>query len=381
MKAQRDDELGPWLALFYVPKLSLRRSLALIQMFQTPAAVLAASPQLLKQAGVSQPAIKAITDYCNETPASLIFQRVKQALTWLRQADDHHIIHQQHADYPTTLLEISQPPLLLFVAGNVALLNRPQLAMVGSRSPSVDGKNLARQFAAKLSQSGLIVTSGLAAGIDGASHAGALAAGFPTIAIMATGIDRVYPKQHLELAQQIRQCGALVTEFPPGQVPRAQNFPQRNRIISGLSLGVLVVEAAIKSGSLITARFAMEQNREVFAIPGSIHNPVAKGCHRLIREGARLVEDADDINEELSLQIELPLAAAPAGGELNSLDKAQQQVLEHMGFDEVPVDVLVERTQLMVTELSAILTQLLLLGLVENTERGFVRIFNAQAEH
>jgi len=380
MERYQDDELGPWLALFCAPQLSLQRAHKLLQVFQTPTVILAASYQQLKGSGVRPQALKAIADYREHQPGNLIHERVSKALAWHAAANDHHIIYIGHANYPEALAEIAQPPLLLFVAGNAALLNKPQLAMVGSRSPSFDGRQLATQFAMEISRNGLLITSGLAIGIDGASHAGALAAGFPTIAVMATGIDQVYPKQHRELAQKVREHGALVTEFPLGQAPKAQNFPQRNRIISGLSLGVLVVEAAVKSGSLITARFALEQNREVFAIPGSIHNPVARGCHRLIRDGAKLVESAQDISDELSLQLSFPLIndAGSANEEVTSLDRIQQLVLEKMGFDTVSMDALVERTELVITELSAVLTQLLLLGQVENTECGFVRIFIAQ---
>jgi len=380
MERYKDDELGPWLALFCAPQLSLQRAYKLLQIFPGPTAILAARHQQLIDCGVRPQALKAIVDYRDHLPGNIIYERVSKVLDWYAAADDHHIIHIGHSNYPEALAEIAQPPLLLFVTGNPVLLNKPQLAMVGSRSPSFDGRQLARQFAAEISRNGLLVTSGLAAGIDGASHAGALAAGFPTIAVMATGVDLVYPKQHRELAEQIRQQGALVTEFPLGLAPKAQNFPQRNRIISGLSLGVLVVEAAIKSGSLITARFAMEQNREVFAIPGSIHNPVAKGCHRLIRDGAKLVESAQDISEELSLQLSLPLMSAADLAEDGEacLDRIQKLVLDKMGFDAVSMDVLVDRTKLMITELSVTLTQLVLLGQVENTERGFVRVFTPQ---
>ncbi len=381
MEPQKDDQLGPWLALFCVPKLSLRCSLALLKNFKTPAAVLSANSSKLKECGVSPEARKAIHEYQNQCAANIIAQRVSQSLNWCQQAEDHHIIHFEHDDYPVALKEIAQPPLLLFVMGEPGLLNRPQLAMVGSRSPSFDGKQLAKNFAAEIGHLGLMVTSGLAIGIDGESHRGALDAGFPTVAVMATGIDQIYPKQHVALAQQIRQRGALVTEFPLGQGPRAHSFPQRNRIISGLSLGVLVVEAAIKSGSLITARYALEQNREVFAIPGSIHNPLARGCHRLIRDGAKLVECGQDISDELSLQLTLPLenVADPVAEQSYPEGAVYRQVLEKMGFDPVPMDALVERTELMVTELSAVLTQLTLQGKVEHTERGFVRVFTPEA--
>ena len=375
MEPRTDDELGPWLALFCVPRLSLRLSHKLLQAYQTPANVLAATEQELRCCRVKSEAITAIVEYRQSPLNSTIGKLLTTALEWQTCAAGRHIIHWAHACYPRALREIAQPPLLLFVIGNAELLNKPQLAMVGSRAPSIDGQQLAYQFAAQLSQAGFLITSGLALGIDGASHAGALSANLPTVAVMATGIDQVYPRQHQALAEQIKANGALVSEFPLGQAPRAQHFPQRNRIISGLSLGVLVVEAAIKSGSLITARCALEQNRDVFAIPGSIHNPVAKGCHLLIREGAKLVETTSHILEELSLQRPIFSSACESEPQPSQITNVQQLVLDKMGFDAIPIDLLVERTQLLVTELSATLTELTLLGQIENTEGGFIRTF------
>lgn len=375
MEPRTDDELGPWMALFCVPRLSLRLSHKLLQAYQTPANILATTEQELRSCRVKPEAIMAMADYRKTPESSTIGKLLASALEWQASEVDHHIIHWTHPNYPDSLREIAQPPLLLFVVGNAELLNKPQLAMVGSRSPSIDGQQLAYQFAVQLSQAGFLITSGLALGIDGASHAGALSTNLPTIAVMATGIDQVYPRKHQVLAEQIRCNGALVSEFPLGQAPRAQHFPQRNRIISGLSLGVLVVEAAIKSGSLITARFALEQNREVFAIPGSTHNPVAKGCHLLIREGAKLVETAEHVLEELSLQLPLFSSSCESAPQPPQITNQQQLVLEKMGFDAVSIDLLVERTQLLVTELSSMLTELTLQGLVENTAGGFIRIF------
>ncbi|MEH6358042.1 MAG: DNA-processing protein DprA [Pseudomonadales bacterium] len=375
MEPRTDDELGPWLALFCVPRLSLRLSHKLLQAYQTPTKILTAMEQELRACRVKPEAITAMAEYRKTPEHSAIGKLLASALEWQAREADHHLIHWTHPCYPQALREIAQPPLLLFVVGNAKLLNQPQLAMVGSRSPSIDGQQLAYQFAAQLSRAGFLITSGLAMGIDGASHAGALSTNLPTIAVMATGIDQVYPRKHQTLAEQIRRNGALVSEFPLGQAPRAQHFPQRNRIISGLSLGVLVVEAAIKSGSLITARFALEQNREVFAIPGSTHNPVAKGCHLLIREGAKLVETAEHILEELSLQLPLFSSSCESEQRPSQVTKLQQLVLEKMGFDMISTDLLVERTQLLVTELSATLTELTLLGQIENTTGGFIRTF------
>jgi DNA processing protein len=376
MELPIDEELDAWLGLFCVPRLSLKLSHRLLKHYQTPAKVLMATAQQLRAFRVKEDAINAIVNYRQLHHISDVGQRVMEARRWQAEAADNHIIHWAHPSYPAALREIAQAPLLLFVAGDAVLLNKPQLAMVGSRAPSIDGLRMAEQFAAQLSQAGLLITSGLALGIDAASHAGALSVGLPTIAVMATGIDKVYPRRHEALAQQIRSNGVLVSEFPLGTAPRAAHFPQRNRIISGLSTAVFVIEAAVKSGSLITARLALEQNRDVFAMPGSIHNPVAKGCHQLIREGAKLVETTRQILDEVSPQLPEVLLV-PATG-LNvplELNAEQQMVLEQMGFEAVAIDLLVERTGLSVTDLSAVLAELTLRGEVESAAGGFCRLF------
>lgn len=280
-------------------------------------------------------------------------------------------------EYPALLAGTDDPPLALFVRGQVGVLANLQLAVVGSRNPTPGGRETAHDFAQHLAGSGLSITSGLAAGIDAAAHEGALAAGGVTIAVCGTGLDAVYPSANRTLAHRIVERGALVSEFPPGTAPRKENFPQRNRIIAGLSLGTLVVEAALRSGSLITARLAGEQGREVFAIPGSIHNPLAKGCHRLIREGAKLVERADDVLEELGPLVAVASRAgdAPAvDGQEQPMrtrtDPEHQRVLEGLGYDPVPVDVLVERTGLGAAVLSSILLILELRGQVSATPGG-----------
>ena len=251
--------------------------------------------------------------------------------------------------------------------------------MVGSRHPTQSGKDLAYDFAKHLGASGLCITSGLARGVDGLSHQGALDANSPTIAVTATGLDRVYPASHRSLAHQIAEQGAIISEFPIGTEPKAQNFPRRNRIIAGLSLGVLVVEAAVKSGSLITARLANEQGREVFAIPGSIHNPLARGCHYLIREGAKLVETAEHILEEIAkiLEFQPELPDIPQGIKTEAtqplepvLDTDYQKVLSEMGYDPVSIDRLVIQTGLTAEELSSILLMLELQGQVASSGGG-----------
>jgi DNA processing protein len=239
-------------------------------------------------------------------------------------------------------------PAALYVQGSVAALSSPQLAMVGSRSPTPAGRATAREFAAWFSRAGLTVTSGLAVGIDAASHEGALAGGGVTIAVYATGLDRVYPAEHTALARRIRAQGALVSEFPPRTPPLRGHFPRRNRLIAGLSLGTLVVEAARHSGSLITARHAGEAGREVFAIPGSIHSPLSRGCHQLIKDGAKLVEEAADVLSELnfSLRKEAVTMSKPESRKPRELDKEYEMLLDAVGFEPATIDVLVARTHL-----------------------------------
>lgn len=257
--------------------------------------------------------------------------------------------------------------------------------MVGSRNPSMSGEETAREFARHLAATGLSITSGLALGIDGASHSGALMADGITIAVMGTGLDRVYPASQHALAHEIAQQGALVSEFPLGTQLRPGNFPRRNRIISGMALGTLVVEAAEKSGSLITARLASEQGREVFAIPGSIHNPLARGCHKLIRQGAKLVETAGDVLEELAplLSGMQPLPYADDTDDTGAvepqhqLDSEYQLLLECMGFDPVQIDLLIERSGLTAEEVSSMLILLELEGHVSSAPGGiYCRIGN-----
>jgi len=262
------------------------------------------------------------------------------------------------------------------VRGDVQTLKLPQLAIVGSRNPSASGRETARELAKFLSRSGISIISGLAEGIDCAAHQGALEAEGPgvTIAVTGTGLDLVYPRGHRELAHRVAESGALVSEFPPGTKARPEHFPRRNRIISGLSLGTLVVEAALRSGSLITARLAAEQGREVFAIPGSIHNPLARGCHSLIRQGAKLVETASDVLEELGVLIGSSGArrdeAAPAPISDVELDADYRKLLSEMGFDPISVDHLVQRTGLTADAVSSMLLLLELEGLVSALDGG-----------
>ncbi len=315
-------------------------------------------------------------------------------LRWLEH-DAHHFVPFDSASYPPLLAEVSDAPIGLFVRGDPAALSLPQLAIVGSRNPTAGGRDNASSFAAHLARRGLAITSGLAIGIDAAAHQGALAADGVTVAVCGTGLDIDYPAANGALAEQIASRGALVSEFPLGMPALQANFPRRNRIISGLALGTLVVEAAVRSGSLITARLAAEQGREVFAIPSSIHNPLARGCHQLIRQGAKLVETGDDIVVELralagvlatALQAAVPdeRKAAAAGPETaatggRALDKAYEILLDALGFEPAGVDMLVERTGFAADEVASMLLILELDGRLESRPGGrYVRrVFKA----
>lgn len=308
--------------------------------------------------------------------------RLAADLAWLG-APGHRLLRCTEADFPPLLEHIAQPPAALFVAGDAGLLLHPQVAIVGARGATAGGLAHARRFATALAQAGFVVTSGMADGVDGAAHAAALEVGAPTLAVVGTGPDRVYPRKHQALARAIMSGGALVSEFPPGTAPRADHFPRRNRIIAGLSLGTLVIEAGLKSGSLITARLAGEQGREVFALPGSVHNPLARGCHRLIREGVRLVEEPSELVEALAP------AARALGGELAARLAADgaastpavaagaargcarrgpdyARLDQALGHDPATLDELASRTGLQPAALSSMLLMLELDGQIES---------------
>jgi DNA processing protein len=293
---------------------------------------------------------------------------VERDLAWLARPGNQ-LLTLDDDRYPALLREIPDPPLALFVRGNPDALARPQIAIVGSRNPTEGGRRTAAGFATDLSAAGLAVTSGLAAGIDAAAHEGALAAGGVTLAVAGTGLDRVYPARHAALAERIVERGALVSELPVGVAPLPAHFPRRNRIVSGLTAGTLVVEASLKSGSLITARLAAEQGREVFAIPGSIHNPLARGCHRLIRLGAKLVETAGDVLEELGPL--LGIGACSTRRDATGPHVATGgRLLDLMGFDPVSADELAERSGLPAGEVAGILLLLELDGWVSCVPGG-----------
>ena len=304
------------------------------------------------------------------------------ALRAIESACERHsigIVHWQSSAYPLPLRHIHNPPLLLYIRGDTSLLGRDQLAVIGSRHATRAGLDHARGFAAALGECNLLVSSGLALGIDGAAHAGALDAGHPTLAVIGSGLDKIYPRQHQRLGERVIANGLLVSEYPPGTQARPAHFPQRNRIISGLSRGVLVVEAGLKSGSLITARLASEQGRDVFAIPGSVHSPVARGCHQLIRQGATLVESVADILQELGGWWCEPITPGvnneDAGSALtDGLDAREIAVLEALGYDSQSTDVLGSSTGLSADQLMQSLLLLELQGLVTAAPGGYVRI-------
>ncbi|ANG61014.1 DNA protecting protein DprA [Marinobacterium aestuarii] len=339
----------------------------------SPSQLFLHNPEALRLVGARTATLRAMEslDYSN----SPLFERLESCLAWLEDGDAC-CLTLDHTEYPALLLEIPDPPPLLFVRGDVGCLAMPQMALVGSRHASRSGVANAYKFSAALSEAGMVVTSGLALGIDGAAHQGAVDRQGASIAVFGTGLDEVYPRRHTALAQRILDTGgAWVSEFLPGSRPLPANFPKRNRIISGLSAGVLVIEAAPRSGSLITARMALEQGREVFAIPGSIQNPAAHGCHQLIREGAVLVETVAHVLEPLAALLGFYAAqsSSPAPVPALALPAAEAQLLEKMGYDIADIDQLVALTGLPTPQLMPLLVSLELKGVIEPVAGGYLR--------
>lgn len=337
----------------------------------------------LRQQGIDLPRLlageAAVSAFPLAAPVRAAILDYQQRGECYRQADSvyqqstesgWHLLTRDDAAYPPLLLQIADPPIVLWVHGDRNCLSLPQLAVVGSRKSSRDGQQQAHAFARDLAAHGLVITSGLARGIDGSAHAGALAGGGRTIAVFGTGLDRIYPRAHKALAEQIvAEGGALISEYPPGSAPLSYHFPQRNRIISGLSCGTLVVEAAMRSGSLITARQALEQGRSVFALPGSIHNPMSHGCHALIREGATLVENSQQIIEELAPLLgvlpSLPSAPESPTKTAVSVPEADAQLLQQIPFAPLEFDQLAVNAKLTTGELQSRLMALELEGFIE----------------
>lgn len=348
-----DAELASWLALCQIPGLGNENLRRLLQAFGSPSVVLSTPSATLKQ--IVRPAIaNAIANHSGDdflTPIA----------AWLGDPLNH-IITLGDADYPQALLNIPDPPLLLYAKGRLDLLNHSSVAVVGSRNATTQGLRNAEAFSQAVSEADLCIVSGMAHGIDTAAHLGGLRGSGSSIAVVGTGLDKVYPSANRELAHQLAQQGVLISEFPLGTPPLAPNFPRRNRIISGLSLGCLVVEASLQSGSLITARMALDQGREVFAIPGSIHSPQSKGCHSLIKQGAKLVENPHDILDELGWYASVP-KPVPAKQEVHF-------IFAHLGFDPIDIDGLSQRSGLTIEALSAILLQLELDGQISTLPGG-----------
>jgi DNA processing protein len=351
-----------WVRLSLVPGVGGKALRRLLAACGGPQEVLAAPRGLL--ARIAGEAAAACLQ-AGPDPAQL-----EATLAWA-QAPDHHLLALDDTRYPSQLLHLPDAPLLLYVKGSAELLARPALAIVGSRNPTPQGLVNAEAFAKALSDAGLTIVSGLALGIDAAAHRGGLAGASRSVAVTGTGLDRVYPARHRDLALALAEQGALVSEFPLGTPPRAENFPRRNRLLSGLTRGCLVVEAALHSGSLITARLAAEQGREVFAIPGSIHSPLSKGCHALIKEGAKLVETAQDILEELGLAVATLGSSPDLPSEAQAFDQAEaSSLLAHLGFDPVDLDTLAQRSGRLPQELLAELVTLELEGRVTSLPGG-----------
>jgi len=353
-------ERAAWLRLTLTPEVGPRTARALLAAFGLPTAIFEAGVAAL---GKHVPERLART--LAAEPDTALREAIQATEDWLARDPSHALLTLADAEYPQALLAIADPPPLLFAIGRRELLNRPAFAIVGSRNATRQGEASAEAFAQALARAGLTIASGLALGIDAAAHRGALKSesDASTIAVVGTGVDVIYPPAQKALALEIRRRGVVVSEFPLGTPGIAYNFPRRNRLIAGLARGVLVVEAALRSGSLITARLAADAGREVFAVPGSIHSPLAKGCHRLIKEGAKLAESAQDVLEELRLApAGVPTAAAPAAAPT----PAQAALLDALGFDPVDLDALAARTG---RDAGGLTADLLELELAQHVER------------
>jgi len=364
------EELCGWLKLLDARGVGYAGANRLIDVFGSIQAVCSASAVALK------PHLENLPDAVSSLTTDADAAAVAEIEEWLAASEQNHLIPFTDPRYPRLLKEIPDPPVLLYAKGNVDLLDQPLMAIVGSRNPTSDGIHNARAFSGYLCSAGLGIVSGMATGIDAQAHQGALDADGDTVAVIGTGIDRIYPARHKQLAHDIAERGLIISEFPLGAPPSRSNFPRRNRLISGLSLGVLVVEAAAKSGSLITARMAGEQGREVFAIPGSIHAPLAKGCNRLIRQGAKLVESGRHIIEELGPISGVLKAAPEVKPETVKIELADElkSLYRHLGHDPQTMDQLIARSGLTAAQVSSILSQLEIQGLAECQHGGkFIR--------
>lgn len=375
---QSSTHVLPTLLLSLLPNIGVHRYWELVNTFGSATAVLDRDPETIPLFHASAKTL--IRDYQQQGKNSRLMTQANSIIDSLSQHNGVIICIEQES-YPPLLKDIYHPPPLLYIKGGIDNLYLPQLAIVGSRHASHHGLENTRLFANHLAQHGFAITSGLALGIDHAAHQAALSAKAKTIAVMATGIDSIYPKRHTHIADQIvDEGGTLVTEFPPSTPPKADHFPRRNRVISGLSLGVIVVEAAIKSGSLITARYALEQNREVFAIPGSIHNPHNKGCHQLIKNGATLVESSQDIIDHLGaflahLNITSTISMSDKiTKDINTLSDNEKLIIQLMGFESSTIDELITSSQLPSQLVIACLATLEMNGWIKRSAWGYERV-------
>ena len=370
-----EKKLRYWLTLFQAPEIGIARIKKLLTYFNEVEMIFKASAKELSTQKLHENQINIIKNPNQKWNDDTI--------QWLLSKKNNHIILFTDPRYPALLRDIVSAPPILYVQGDADLLTQPQIAMVGSRNPSRIGLEIAEEFSFLLSQAGLVVTSGLALGIDAASHQGALNAGKKTIAVLGNGLNTIYPKINTLLAEKIIDNGCLVSEFHLHETPTTKNFPRRNRIISGLSLGTLVIEAALKSGSLITARYAMEQNRDVFAIPGSIRNPTSQGCLSLIQNGAKCVTRIEDILEEIKLyshgvsteKID-PILNTPLknnGASQNKLDRTEQQVLACIDDDVTTIDQICERSTLSAQQVSSALLELEVNDVVKRYQGGYMK--------
>ena len=370
------QELAAWLRLTLSPGISLDAARRLLTAFGSPQAVFEQSASALREIGTDKLA------HALQSPPPTLAAQLQATLDWLNAADDRSVVALGEPGYPAPLLDIEDPPLMLYMLGSLAKpaqsatnIIAKSLSIVGSRNPTPQGESNARAFAKAFGNAGICVVSGLALGIDGAAHEGALEGGGQTIAVVGTGLDRVYPQKHLALAHRIASQGMILSEFALGMPPLTANFPRRNRLISGLSRGTLVVEAALKSGSLITARLASEQGKDVFAIPGSIHSPQSRGCHALIKQGAKLVELAQDVLEEFhwaSTSSSSGGAGPDSHGDAQRApaDPALRSLLLALGYDAVSLDALQARTGLDTPRLQSRLLELELAGQIARLPGG-----------
>ncbi len=367
------QDLLYWLTLFHVQGLNHARYLKLLQELGSPQGILACSFDQLRTYGLSSDTIAELLN--SMRPQSPALMAAQMDLDW-SSIDGNTIITMADKIYPPLLLQIDSPPPLLFVTGRFECLQLPQIAIIGSRNCSVYGVETAKLFAQRLATAGFSICSGLASGIDTAAHKATVSTDNPTVAVLGSGIDTIYPERNQKLAFAIRERGALISEFPRKTAPKPDHFPRRNRIISGVSVGVVVIEAALRSGSLVTARLAMEQNREVFAVPGSIKSTQSRGCHRLIREGAALVETPEEVLEAVSSLLgyqfswmrELTKEPKPFSG-----SAIEHQVLEAIAYDPVPLDALLSSTSLSLQQLNAALMQLELKMQIMLRAGGYIR--------